>query len=665
MIEDLDTEFLRIVNKFVPTMTIRRRLGDEPWFTEECRVAFESKQTAFYRWRRSRTRADWLLFRGAQRAANACYSTAKSIFSVRCRDKLASCASSHNWWGTLKQSVFGTDNAIPPLQSHGGTLISDPAGKAELLSSWFDSKQSRESVPLPSTCYRQPLFSGFAFRSREVLTLLLNLDSHGGADPSGIFPLFFKESAQVLAPKLSRVFRRLLREGKFPTSWRVADIAPIPKGPLSSLVSGYRPISITPILSKVFERLISSRLGSFMEVTGVFPSHQYSYRKRLGTCDALLDIVCAGQQSLDGGGETVLVQIDFSSAFDRVNHAALIHKLREVGVGGSVLGVISSFLVGRKQSVRIEGCRSSTVDVVSGVPQGSVLGPLLFLLYTSDLPGSLENTLVGYADDSTLISPIPRPADRLSVACSMNRDLDRIRSWCLRWGMVVNPSKTKGLLVSRSRTVNPVLPELVLDGSVVEMVGQLKILGVYLDRKLTFEHHIRSVASAASSRVGILRRTKSVFQDPALIVRCFWSFLLPILEYCSPVWRSAAATHLHLLDRVVNRASALSAGSVVCNLWHRRAVASLCMFYRIRDSIGHPVGLLVPPVQVPRRATRAAAGAHAWSLDVPRVRTVQFGRSFVPYCVNVWNGLDGHAFSGENLAFFKSSVHRQLIAEGD
>ena len=186
-------------------------------------------------------------------------------------------------------------------------------------------------------------------------------------------------------------FRRLLRCGEFPLEWRIADVTPIPKGPLSALVCNYRPISITPVLSKVFERLIALRFGFFLERSGVLSTHQYSYRKGLGTCDALLDIVCAGQLELDRGGELALVQIDFSAAFNRVNYGGLVFKLQEAGVGSLILKVFQIFLSSRTQRVKVDVVCSSSIDVVSGVLQGSVLDPLLFLLYIADLPRLLQN----------------------------------------------------------------------------------------------------------------------------------------------------------------------------------------------------------------------------------------------------------------------------------
>ena len=502
-------------------------------------------------------------------------------------------------------------------------------------------------------------FCGLAFKSSEILKWLSELDRNGGVDPSGFFPLFFLETASVLAPKLSRIFRILLRRGQFPLQWRRADITPIPKGSLSSLVSGYRPISITPCLSKIFERLISTRLSRFLERSGLLPEHQYAYRKGLGTCDALLDIVSAGQKELDGGRELALVQLDFSAAFDRVNHAGLLFKLRNVGVGGSVLAVLQCFLSCRTQCVKIDGVRSSVVEVVSGVPQGSVLGPLLFLVYTGDLPPLLENTLVGYADDSTLLASISSPLERPLIAASLNRDLALISRWCVEWGMLINCSKTFGMVISRSRTALPLFSDLVVGDSVVSMVDHLRILGVEVDSKLTFEGHVRSVAASASRRVGILRKAWRVFRDDSVVSRCFWSFVLPVLEYCSPVWMSAAAGHLELLDRVVRKVSAFS-GGVVCDLWHRRRVAALSVFFRIRGALGHPVGRLFPGLFVAGRPTRRTLAIHPHTLVVSRCRTSQYSRSFIPSCVSLWNALDTSDFTGVGLGAFKSSINRTL-----
>ena len=171
-----------------------------------------------------------------------------------------------------------------------------------------------------------------------------------------------------------------------------------------------------------------------MEHCGVLSTTQFAYQKGLGTCDALLCVSHTLQSALASGQEARIVQIDFSADFDRVNHQRILYKLSFVGIGGSVLSVLTQFLSNQSQYVLVDGFRSKLVNVVSGVPQGSVLGPLLFLLYTSKLFSILENKLIGYADDSTLIAVVPSPGVRVTVAESLNRDLLRVNAWCDLWG---------------------------------------------------------------------------------------------------------------------------------------------------------------------------------------------------------------------------------------
>ena len=224
----------------------------------------------------------------------------------------------------------------------------------------------------------------------------------------------------------------------------------------------------------MFERLVSVRLGRFVECSCVLPATQFAYRKGLVTCDALLCMSHTLQIALNWALRNFekrfqtfalenmypgrIVRIDFSAAFDRVNHRGIFYKLYSVGIGGSVLSILTQFLLDRSQRVIVDGCWSILVNVVSEVKQGSVLSPLLFLLCTMELFSILAYKLISYADDSTLMVVVPSPGIRVTLANTLIRDLGRVSEWYDHWGIKLNASKTKTMIVSRSRTKRPSLP---------------------------------------------------------------------------------------------------------------------------------------------------------------------------------------------------------------
>ena len=228
----------------------------------------------------------------------------------------------------------------------------------------------------------------------------------------------------------------------------------------------------------------------------------------------------------------------------------------------------------------------------------------MFLLYTSELFSILENKLIGYANDSTLIAFVPSSGVRVTVAESLSRDLVKVSEWCGLRGMKLYASKNKTMIVSRSRTMHPQSPALTNGRTLLKESDDIVILGVTFDSKITFEKHLRSVSRAASQRLGILRKSLQVFHDRLLLGRCFRGFVLPVLEYCSAVWYSAADTHLKLLDRVVSGASFLTGGVFECDLTHRRSVAVLCMLCKIRCVAMHPLHCTLPVPLVPAWVTR-------------------------------------------------------------
>ena len=201
-VEVLNEHLLLLVGRFVPTKIISVRNKDKPWFDDQCRYASGLKQEAHLRWTRDRSRVNWEGFVHCQVRGNETYSEAYSQFSARNKDVLMNAQSPHKWWSTLKSAVFGLSSSLSPLIGGGGGLVCQSVGKADLLLDHFDGKQSRESVDLPLTCHPSPSLTSFAFRSSGVRHLLLDLDPYGDSDPLGMFSLFLKRTADVLAPVL-------------------------------------------------------------------------------------------------------------------------------------------------------------------------------------------------------------------------------------------------------------------------------------------------------------------------------------------------------------------------------------------------------------------------------------------------------------------------------
>ena len=212
------------------------------------------------------------------------------------------------------------------------------------------------------------------------------------------------------------------------------------------------------------------------------------------------------------------MQIDFSAAFDRVSHQGILYRLCSVGIGGSVLPLLTQILSKRSQHVMVNGCWSK------------LMGPLLFLLNTSELFPILDNKLIGYTYDSTFMVVVPSPGVRVTVEESLIRDLGRVNEWCDLWGMKLNASKTKTMIVSRSRTMHPQSPPLTIGGTVRKESDDLVILGVTFSFKVTFEKHLQLVSRAASQRLCTLRKSLHVFHDRLLPGRSFRRFVIPVLE---------------------------------------------------------------------------------------------------------------------------------------
>ena len=252
-----------VIVMFVPTNVLRNRSGDKQWFDASCRRAYDYQQTVYRAWCRARSADHWGQFVLARAEAQRVYRAARETHNERTRNTLKHFTFSNKWRETLKGSIFGVSPSIPALSGPTGGLVVAPVKKLSLLGSQFKSKQYHEQFVTPLSCFPRSMCNYLAFRT-PALRLLLDLDTYGGVDPLGVIYIFPKMVLDIIAPKLSKnFFCGLIRRGSFPVCWLSANVTAIPKGAPSTDFENYRPLSITPILSKVYEKLVSNKLSSF------------------------------------------------------------------------------------------------------------------------------------------------------------------------------------------------------------------------------------------------------------------------------------------------------------------------------------------------------------------------------------------------------------------
>ena len=266
----------------------------------------------------------------------------------------------------------------------------------------------------------------------------------------------------------------------------------------------YRPISLTSVPCKILEHIVVSTVMTFAEDNNIICQEQHGFRKRRSCESQLIGFVDEVTDDLEKEKQTDVLVMDFSKAFDKVSHSLLIHKLSHYGITGHVNKWIENFLSDRRQSVLVEGASSTYAAIESGVPQGSELGPSLFLLYINDLPCNLNATARLFADDTLCHSTVSSPDDQQAL----QRDLDSLSQWEQKWLMTFHPDKCQCLQMTKKRTTLQSYYQ--LHGHTLNNTEETKYLGVTITKDLRWDSHVDSVVSKANKTLGFLRRTLKI-----------------------------------------------------------------------------------------------------------------------------------------------------------
>jgi len=369
---------------------------------------------------------------------------------------------------------------------------------------------------------------------------------------------------------------------------------------------------------------------------------------------------------MDNGGSNIIVTLDFSKAFDRVWHEGLLSKLPSYGISGQLLTWMTNYLSNRSQYVVYRGSSSNTLPITAGVPQGSVLGPTLFLLSINDLPSTCRNTIYMYADDCTLNRPVDSNETLDQAVSSLQQDLDALSEWATSNKAKFNPSKCEVLLITRKRntTLQSAHP-LSICNTAIPIVEKTKILGLLIDNKLLYNDHIHRLATSSSRALGLISRTASQLRED-FRARLYKALVRPLMEYASPIWCGTGKNHLKELEQVQHRAFKLL--RLTNPLAHN--LAPLQLRYQTASILLFRKHFLTPPIlsdplitpTIPSDHRRNAAGGHERPVFVPPSRTSHHKQSYIPRTSKWWNDMPVHVAAFIDSLKFGTVYYRNAFA---
>ena len=466
----------------------------------------------------------------------------------------------------------------------GTRMIEDAKEKANILKLQYESVFN---VPVHGTAAydvdNDPDAEGFAdveFTEADIIKAVGKISSSSAAGPDGVPAILLKKCIGALARPLAVLFQKSLNQCHMPPKWKYGLITPIYKGQTRSHPKNYRPVTLTSHIIKIMERIVALKLAEFMTENELYNESQHGFRKGRSCISQLLE---HHQRIVSWMEEDALVDViylDFAKAFDTVDHGILLRKLRTIGVSGPLIRWISCFLHDRWQAVVVEGEVSEASRVVSGVPQGTVLGPLLFLVHISDIDREVSHAFVkSFADDTRISLPICKSAD----GHLMQEDLETIYNWATRNNMKFNGSKFEHLRYS-SRALDPPHGTVYVDpsGEGIDLSSSVRDLGVLMSNDARFQEQIESVSKKGKQMIGWILRTFKTRETLPLLT-LYKSLVVPIMEYCSQLWSPLVVGKIRRLESIQRTFTHRIAQVRDLNYWERLKELRLYSLERRRE----------------------------------------------------------------------------------
>lgn len=537
-------ELFGIIRTSVPMRKRRRKLHkNQPWWNADLRHLRNRLRKSRKRYFKRRSESRKTEMRDTEAQYNSLNARCFRDYIHRIEDNVK--ADPKSFWNYVNDRK--STKGIPQNMRYQGMTTTTQQESANMFSSYFQSVSSNNSPPLSVTYLDSiPQYDvnvpRMNFSPNDVLLKLQSIDGSKGAGPDQLPPFVVKHCANSLALPASILFNRSLNEKCFPTIWKSASITPIHKSGSLNDVENYRGISILSCLPKIFESLVHDVL--YQSTKCIISTEQHGFMKKRSTTTNLLSYVSTLVNRMEKRQQVDAVYVDFAKAFDKVPHILAVEKFKRIGLPEWLTQWILSYLTGRSSSVKVGESYSVPFQVHSGVPQGSILGPLLFVLFINDLCMKIKSPKSLYADDLKFYRVITSLVD----CCALQTDIDGLLEWCSLNGMEANIKKCCVITFSRSRT--PIAFEYRMETCCLKRTSTVKDLGILVDSKLRFVEHIASVTAKAYSLLGFLKRNTKFFEDVYSLKTLYCSLVRSVLEYGVQVWAPYHAVHINRIERI-------------------------------------------------------------------------------------------------------------------
>ena len=555
----------RVVESTIPKQKkISRKL---PWVTREVKKKRGAKNKAWKKLRKHRKTMNESNTEEQERLQQlqATYVTKRNISAAANRAAIADYENrlaknikqdSKSFFSYMNRKSKRKDK-IGPLIDESGQVITDEIETAKVLNTYFGSvftKEITSNVPIPVKAFKEKeedMLTDIVCTKEGVLEILSQLKTDKSPGIDSLHPKFLYEVRYEVSDVLSKIFNKSIMTGVVPRDWRDALVTPLFKKGNRSDPGNYRPVSLTCILGKVLEKIFKAKVMEHLTRYKILKDSQHGFLKGRSCLTNILDFLEEVYEKLDEGKAVDVIYLDFAKAFDKVPHSRLAAKLESCGIGGRVLGWIKNWLMNRRQKVGVKGKFSNWAEVLSGVPQGSVLGPLLFLVYINDIDEGILSKISKFADDTKLCREIGNDLD----AKILQEDLKRLSQWSEDWQMLFNTEKCSVMHIGKKNKNH----KYELGGKELKITTEERDLGVIMHYSLKPSRQCAEAAKKGNRILGLMKRT-IVSRDKDIITRLYKTLVRPHLEYCVQAWNPFLKKDIEILERVQRRATKMIKG---------------------------------------------------------------------------------------------------------